>query len=372
MNVMLLQSDWGSGGHLEGYLKALVPRLPSTTLLVDRPADLVVDPVKGGRRRHRRRQRHLEQIGTRTWLLRPFLPIHDVAGLRSRWMGRGLAKLLCRQVVAATRELSGRASPSLLWVHSPVAAPVVEYFDGLRVVYDVHDDYRLRPDGSEAAHMATADSAICRRADVLVTSSRVIAMRREAESSRLLYRGNGAPDFYGPQLEGTHGNGRLPTVLFVGHLRQVIDGRWFADAARTLSGKCRFETVGHIQSKRLAQRLQDAGVQLHSPVSQAELQAHLHRAAVGILPLKQNPYVAAMNPLKIHEYRRCWIPVVSSLVGSVPVDATGITQCRDLDAFVEAIAAASELDRVPRVDGEEVGQGWADVAERAMEALTWV
>lgn len=367
MIALVLPHDWSSGAHLEPYLDELLALLPSPVLVVDRPADLVADVRRGGRRiRRRLKYGRLAEIGPDTWLLRPLLPVNEMAGVWLRPVGGVVGRLLAAQIHRAVRDISGADQPTHLWVFSPSEAWLARFLPRSRVIYDVYDDYRYSPMGQYHTLMARADEELCARADVVLVTSRVLAERRRAATRQILYRGNGALDSLGPLAR--RGREGPPTAVFVGHLRPVIDVDWLFAAAHELGNQIKFQVIGQIHPS-LRRDVEESRIEVVGHLPRNQLSEAMASASLGVLPLRRNPYSECLNPYKLHEYRRCWLPVASSVLPSFPSGAPGVIQCETQDRFISAIRDLMYSDPIPRDDEEEIGQSVKRVARIAVDAV---
>ena len=132
--------------------------------------------------------------------------------------------------------------------------------------------------------------------------------------------------------------GALGTRLDIAALLRIAER--FADARIMLVGP-RVDP-DHLRPLRAA-----ANIELHPPVSRAEVTGLIHASDVGLVPHVRSPLTEGMSPLKLYEY----------LAGGIPVAGTDLPPMRGIDPrvvlapdggdVVAAVERALELGRAP-------------------------
>lgn len=215
------------------------------------------------------------------------------------------------------------------------------------LVYRATDLYaRMRGDEK----IVDLERELCRRANVLIGTSEVVASHLRALSGRTVHViGNGVDyeHFAGspagevdepPDLPGE----RATRAIYVG----AFDGRFDADAlhaaARALP-RVHFLLAGP-GSGRIAAGSSPSNVHALGAVDYRRLPALLRACAVGLLPFSHDSSNAGRSPMKLHEYAAAGLAIAatSALRPGASFPPT-LCVATDEDAFAAAVAHAFSL-----------------------------
>jgi len=314
-------------------------------------------------------------VGERLWVTRHFVPIPYHAA--TRWTSSRLANRLGQRLLAprirADLQRLGFAPPVLI-AGLPHA---VDALPGLRwttLVYHCADDY---------AHMRgfprtlpQLEAELCRRADLVVTTSERLAEARRLWNPRTVWVPNGADvehfgrpvDQPAPELEPL---GR-PLIGFIGGLSQWIDVELLAtlalarpDWSLVLIGP----PGGGIDLARL-RRLPN--VHLLGPRPYASLPSYLAAFDVALIPFTRDPVTAAADPIKVYEYLAAGVPVVATDLPALRRLGHVVRLAESAAAFVAQVEAALRAGRqAGRAErqAEAARHSWASRFERLAALL---
>lgn len=144
--------------------------------------------------------------------------------------------------------------------------------------------------------------------------------------------------------EGSERSGEdMLSVVYSGNMNDRVD--WGTMAALVESrDDVRLHLVG--AAERAADEffglLLHDRVQYHGPLSENATRAVLAEADVAVMPHVRNLVSDFMNPLKVHMYRSCDVPVVATDVLGVAEGDEGIRVARDQAEFLQLVWEAAE------------------------------
>ncbi len=253
-----------------------------------------------------------EEAEQRVWVRRYFVPVpyHAATRLTSRRAANRVGQSLLAPVLRRDIARLGLRRPVLI-AGLPHAADVLSRVPSSLVVYHCADDYahvRGFPDTLPAV-----EADLCRRADLVVTTSETLCQTRARFNPNTYWIPNGADveHFATPASPaGDLAALRRPIVGFVGGLSEWVDLDLVADLARQRPNWT-FVLVGPvgIDTSRV-QALPN--VRLLGPRPYADLPAYLSAMDVGLIPFKRNEVTFHADPIKAYEYLAAGLPVVAS------------------------------------------------------------
>jgi len=289
------------------------------------------------------------------------------------WARRANRALLLGQIRSALSRL--RSGPVQVWSFTPDIAYLLDGLEREKVVYYCVDDFASFA-GYARRQVRRDEAELCRRADLVVTSSAALQRAKRALNPRtiLVPHGVGYHHFARAVSEDLPVPEDLaaipcPRLGFFGLIREWVDLEllkaaaaampdwhfvFLGDAAVDLSG-CRGLANMHFLGRK----------------PYAQLPAYCRQFDVGLIPFKVNRLTRAVNPIKLREYLAAGLPVVS----------TPMPEARRYERFVriirtpEALVAAVEglLVEDPgqrRLRSESMaGETWPRKLERICQAL---
>ncbi len=303
--------------------------------------------------------------------------------------------------MAADQQAAGPSAPLELWSFTPDVAYLVDRFRPQRVVYYCVDDHSQFT-GYDAAQVLRDEEALCRRADLVVTTSGPLQEGRQAWNPNTILVPHGvdyehfaralSPDLPEPaELAAIP----RPRLGFFGLLRDWVDLDLLAEVARRRPD-WHVVLLGD-STVDLAPYRQLANMHFLGPKPYADLPAFCRGFEVGLIPFKLNALTRAVNPIKLREYLAAGLPVVSTPLPEVERYAgvkkgsgafsrngpEGATQKRLLtpfsqwvslaagaDAFTTAIAATLSAPSDPVARSAAMrSETWREKVERIREAM---
>ncbi len=274
--------------------------------------------------------------------------------------------ILGRQVVARrTRTAAqwlGMTDP-ILWLCTPISAPLIGRAGEGLVVFDAIDDWSRHPEmGPYRRAAAEGYEALRREADVIFCVSESLARRLAGGRTEPRWAPNGVDlDHFTP--EGPQAAEVLalpaPRAGYAGVLERRVDVELVAQVAAALPFVS-FVFVGPYDRRVAAPLRHIPNVHLLGPRLFEEMPAYLRAMDLCLMPHRVDAFTQSMNPLKLYEYLACGRPVVST-----PVAGT------------EAFAGLIDVANTPREFSEAVSRRLADgpaqvaARRRAVEAHSW-
>jgi glycosyltransferase involved in cell wall biosynthesis len=224
------------------------------------------------------------------------------------------------------------------------------------LVYHCADDYASVRGFPRS--LSTLEAELCRRADLVITTSEPLCRARRPLNPHTHWIPNGANvDHFGapaaPAAELQQATPR-PTVGFVGAIAQWVDLDllWFLADIRPA---WRLVLVGPIgQDVSALRRLPN--VHLLGPRPYSSLPSFLAAMDVALVPFVRDAVTANADPIKVYEY----------LAAGVPVVATDLPGLRRLDHVVRL--AGNTRDFLRAIDEALVAGRDSGAAERRVEA----
>jgi glycosyltransferase involved in cell wall biosynthesis len=306
-------------------------------------------------------------VGDRLWVRRHFVPIpyHAASRLTSRRAANRLGQSLLAPVLRRdfARLRLGRA---VVIAGLPHAADVLPRLPSRLVVYHCADDYasvRGFPDT-----LPDLEADLCRRADLVVTTSETLCQARSRFNPHTFWIPNGADVEHFSRLAQPAPELRVlrrPIVGFVGGLSEWVDLDLVAFLARHRP-EWTFVMVGPIG-------IDTAGVEalpnvrLLGPRPYAELPAYLAAMDVGLIPFKRNAVTFHADPIKAYEYLAAGLPVIATDMPALRRLSDVVSLAESPQEFVDGIQAAVNAGReAGRLERQTAARrhGWTSRFER--------
>ncbi|HEY2596690.1 MAG TPA: glycosyltransferase [Chloroflexota bacterium] len=345
--VLLYAPPWAgptrfSKHHLASYLarrgaRVLYVEAPLTPLGLRRGA--------GFAREARQTLRPPNLVAERLWVRRYFVPVpyHAATRLTSRRAANRVGQRLLAPVLRRDLVRLGLRGPVLI-AGLPHAADVLARVPSSLVVYHCADDYahvRGFPDTLPAL-----EADLCRRADLVVTTSETLCQTRARFNPNTYWIPNGAdvehfatPALASPELADIP----RPIVGFVGGLSEWVDLELVAQLARQRP-LWTFVLVGPIGVDTApVQPL--ANVRLLGSRPYADLPAYLAAMDVGLIPFKRNEVTYHADPIKAYEYLAAGLPVVATDMPALRRMGHVLALAASPDEVLSRIAAALDAGR---------------------------
>lgn len=248
---------------------------------------------------------------------------------------------------------------------------------GYPIVYDCHD--LLGAFQGMAAEIVKREAGLLRSCDVAVFSARQLMERKAAELPALCEKAvlarNGV-DFshftWDPaRNESSRKDGK--TIGYAGSLSYWFD----TEAVRRAAARrpeWKFVLIGRIEDERILKLRELKNIELPGEVPYAELPRRLAEFDVGLIPFLRTDLTLSTNPIKLYEYFRFGMPVVSTRLPEVEAfgDLVRVGDTpEDFAAQVERAAAEQDpslRERRIAVARQETWTSRAELILRAIEA----
>ncbi len=355
--VLLYAPPWaGPTRFSKHHLAAHLARSGARVLYVEAP----LTPLGMRRRTFAAELRHTQQgphaVADRLWVHRNFLPIpyHAITPLTQMRAANRIGQRLLAPRIRRDFLNVGFQRP-LIIAGLPHAADVVGLLPHRGLVYHCADDYAHVSGFPRSLPQLEAD--LCRRADLVVTTSQTLCEARRQLNPRTYWIPNGADieHFAQPVLPAVElQRVRRPIVGFVGGLSEWVDINLVANAARRRPD-CSFLLIGPIAIDTAPLR-ELLNVHLLGPRPYADLPAYLAAMDVALIPFKHNPVTYHADPIKAYEYLAAGVPVVATDLPALRRVQHVVRLADSTERFVQEIDAAL-------TQGREAGS-----AERQAEA----
>ena len=302
-------------------------------------------------------QRPPHLVMERLWVRRHFVPIpyHSATWLTSRrLMNRFGQRFLAPAIRRDLRRL--RFDRPLVIAGLPHAVDLLAWLPRRKLLYHCADDYTHA--GGFPSTLAEVEADLCRRADLVVTTSEMLCRERRSFNPQTYWVPNGADvEHFSTPAEPAAELRDLPRPIigFVGGLSEWVDLEVIAHVARARP-RWTMALIGPAAIDTSVVRSLD-NVRLLGPRPYATLPAYLAAMDVGLIPFRPSPVTAHADPIKAYEYLAAGLPVVAtSHIDSLRRLSDIVRLADSPDAFLAEIQAAVD-------DGRE-----AHRAERMAEA----
>jgi glycosyltransferase involved in cell wall biosynthesis len=284
-------------------------------------------------------------VEARLWVRRYFAPVpyHAATRLTSRRTANQIGQRLIAPVLRRDMARLGLRRPVLI-AGLPHAADVLSRTPSRLVVYHCADDYAHVRGFPSTLPALEAD--LCRRADLVVTTSETLCQTRAQFNPDTYWIPNGADveRFATPSQPASElASIPHPIVGFVGGLSEWVDLDLVASLARRRPDWT-FVLIGPIAIHASAvQPLPN--VRLLGPRPYADLPAYLAAMDVGLIPFKRNDVTFHADPIKAYEYLAAGLPVVATDMPALHRLSHVVSLASASDDFLRAIASSLAAGR---------------------------
>jgi glycosyltransferase involved in cell wall biosynthesis len=301
------------------------------------------------------------------WVLTP--PVVPLPG--AGWARRLNRFLVARSIRRALRRMSG--GPVQLWSFAPDIAYLLGRLGERKVVYYCVDDFASFS-GYDRSQVLRDEEELCRRSDLVVTTSQALQIAKAALNSNtiLVRHGVDYAHFARAVSEDLPSPRELaaiphPRIGFVGLLRDWVDLGLVAAVAKA-NPQWHFVFIGDRAGAVNAEELPNMHFVGGRPY--AQLPAWCRHFDVGIIPFVVNDLTRAVNPIKFREYLAAGLPVVSTPLPEVQGDARDVRIADGPEDFAAAIASIL-AERRSRADRSRTmaAETWASKVQQVVVAL---
>jgi glycosyltransferase involved in cell wall biosynthesis len=267
----------------------------------------------------------------------PVLPLPSQAW--AKWLNR---HLLVHRIRWALKRI--RQGPVQVWSFSPDISYLLGHFGEEKVVYYCVDDFASFSDYNPD-QVKRDESDLCRRADLVVTTSMALQNAKEPLNPNTILVRHGVD--YEHFSRAVREDLPVPVDVkdiphpilgFFGLIRDWVDldllaevARWRPDWHIVLLG----DSTVDLAPYRGVPNMHFLGRRPY-----AELPAYCRAFDVGLIPFKINVLTQSVNPIKFREYLTAGMPVVSTPLPEVTGGEKGVYLADSTDGFVHAVESA--------------------------------
>jgi glycosyltransferase involved in cell wall biosynthesis len=292
----------------------------------------------------------------------------------SAWAKRLNRRLLILQIRRALRKIG--VGPVQVWSFTPDVSYLLGQFGEEKVLYYCVDDHASFT-GYDRQQVLRDEEELCRRADLVVTTSMALQKAKESFNPNTILVSHGVDYEHFAKAVSNH----LPTPAdiadvphprlgFFGLIRDWVDLDLLAEVARqrpdwhvVLIGDSTIDLAPY----RALPNMHFLGRKPY-----ADLPAYCKEFDVGLVPFKINELTNAVNPIKLREYLAAGLPVVSTpLPESLRCDYS-IAVAGTAADFVNSIGALLDLghdDRAGR-SASVAAETWPKKVESICSSLS--
>jgi glycosyltransferase involved in cell wall biosynthesis len=260
----------------------------------------------------------------------------------SAWAKRLNRWLLIRQIRRALAKI--RSGPVQVWSFTPDISYVLGRFGEEKVIYYCVDDHASFT-GYDRQQVLREEEDLCRRSDLVVTTSRVLQETKKHWNPNTVLVPHGVDYEHFSKALSNHepvpadiaGIPR-PRLGFFGLIRDWVDLGLLAEVARrrpdwhfVLIGDSTIDLTPYC----VLQNMHFLGRKPY-----AELPTYCKELDVGLIPFKINDLTLAVNPIKLREYLAAGLPVVSTPLPECELYGQWIEVADSPETFQEAVAKA--------------------------------
>jgi glycosyltransferase involved in cell wall biosynthesis len=339
-SIICFAHDWGGDPTSKTHIMRILSEdnriLWVNSIGMRRPAASARD-VRRVAAKLRRAAQGLVRVSPNLAVCSPLvLPLPGVRGVDR------LNTILLGASVRAFARKAGLRRP-VLWTYLPNTVGLVGRLGESRVIYHCVDEYAAFA-GVPRAALRRMEDELCRRADLVITSSEPLCRERRALNPRTFFVSHGVDvaHFSRALDPGTtpppDAGGRRPVVGFFGLIAEWIDLPLLREIAQrrpdwtlVLIGKA---TVDLAPLRGLP------NVRLLGQKPYETLPAYCRAFDAGVIPFRIEELTLKANPLKLREYLAAGLPVVSSDLPEVRKYGDLVRLAAGADGFVAAIEAA--------------------------------
>ncbi len=216
---------------------------------------------------------------------------------------------------------SSKIQNPILWLWHPLQLNLIGKFNEKIIIYYVYDELGEYPHNLKAKNiLEKLDERLCKKADIIFTSSRSQCDKRKSYNSNIYFIPN-AVDFchfnkavdQATEIPQEIKYIKKPIIGFIGYLAFHIDVKLLICLAKSHSGWS-IVLVGpnDIDKDKKYNQLKDMeNVFFLGEKSREEVPSYLKSFDVAIMPYNMNTHVVNSYPLKLHEYLAGGKPIVA-------------------------------------------------------------
>lgn len=299
----------------------------------------------------------LMQFSSRFWVLDTIQlePVSSIF-LGRKWWPYALSRNFLRDEVLAAIDYLGIESP-ILWLFTPIAAPIISKIDAHLVVFDAIDNW-LTHDGLKPYHQASSEGyqIIKREADLAFCGSQQMRNYLSSGRPKVYWIPNGVDiDLFLPvelaesDLPDEIRRIPKPRVGYVGVIDSRLDVELLTHVAKQLED-ISFVFVGWVGKATvdIASLTELPNVYLLGQKPYELMPNYINTFDVCIMPHKVNAYTDGMSPLKLYEYLACGKPVVTTPVAGIEQFSNVINIVDNEADFAQSIRISLEEDNSAR------------------------
>jgi teichuronic acid biosynthesis glycosyltransferase TuaH len=319
--------------------------------------------VLQGRLVHRGAFSTLTRVGKKLFVLDFIVPdiVHSLLLRRAWWPHILRQQVVVRRTRAATDSL-GMTNP-VLWLCTPISAPLIGSLGEDLVVFDAIDDWRKHPEmGPYRTAAAEGYELIRRRADVILSVSESLAKSLAGGRAESHWVPNGV-DLALFTPEGPRAKDVLelpaPRIGYAGVVERRVDLEMMAKVATSMPSLS-FVFVGPFDRRLVSSLKRQPNVHFLGSRPFEELPSYVRAMDVCLMPHRVDAFTRSMNPLKLYEYLACGRPVVSTPVSGTEQFDGLIAIANNPPQFVDSIARslASRPEEQARRRAAAEGHSW--------------
>ncbi len=268
---------------------------------------------------------------------------------------------------------AGPPPPLELWSFTPDVGYLLGRFGERRVVYYCVDDHSQFT-GYDAEQVLRDEEALCRRADLVVTTSGPLQESRRPWNPNTILVPHGVDyEHFARALSDELSEPAdlaaipRPRLGFFGLLRDWVDLDLLAEVARrrpdwhvVLLGDSTLDLAPYRPIRNM---------HFLGPRPYADLPAYCRGFDVGLIPFRLNALTRAVNPIKLREYLAAGLPVVSTPLPEVARYDQWVSLAEGPEAFTAALerALASPVDPAARSAAMR-GETWRAKVQQVLGA----
>lgn len=230
------------------------------------------------------------------------------------WARKVNRLLLLKQLRAALRKLP--AGPVQLWSFTPDISYLLGRFKEEKVVYYCVDDHAAFT-GYNTSQVLRDEEDLCRRADLVVTTSSTLQEQKAAFNPNTLLVPHGVDyEHFAAALQSDLAEPAdladipHPRLGFFGLIRDWVNVDLLAQVAR-MRPAWHFVLLGD-STVDLTPYRQIANMHFLGRKRYQELPGYCRHFDVGLIPFQVNRLTHAVNPIKLREYLAAGLPVIST------------------------------------------------------------
>lgn len=265
-----------------------------------------------------RQSRALDRFGSEP---EPWLTVVSVRGLPIEPLpgGTALNHILWREAFSVVHHFAQQGDTMLvIGKPSAFAKALLKRFSGHASVYDMMDNFSAFYDGLSSRTIRRNEASIVKRAGaVLCSSTGLLDTTRSIRPDAKLVLNALDPDMSlpaSPQGVPSRHAGQRRIFGYVGTIAQWFD--W--DLIRALAEVRPLDVVRIIGPLFNPPPFDlPANVELKPAVRHQEALKQMHQFDVALIPFKENPLTACVDPIKYYEYRAMGLPIMTTPFGEM-------------------------------------------------------